>query len=129
MNKPLLSRLLKAARAAARNSYSPFSGFAVGAAVLADDDRIHSGTNIENSSFGLTICAERVAIFGAISAGARTIRAVLVYADTESLTPPCGACLQVISEFGTNPEVILANGREMRQYHLRDLLPQGFRLE
>ena len=70
-----------------------------------------------------------MAVFNAISAGARTIKAVLVCADTETLTPPCGACLQVINEFGTNPEIILANGQETRQYRLRDLLPQGFRLK
>jgi len=121
--------MLKAARAAARNSYSPFSDFKVGAAVLADNDRVYTGTNIENSSFGLTICAERVAIFNAVSAGARTVKAVLIYADTDTLTPPCGACLQVINEFGTNPKIVLANGREIRQYRLRDLLPQGFRLK
>lgn len=129
MNKTLLNRMLKAARAAARNSYSPFSDFKVGAAVLADDGRVHSGTNIENSSFGLTVCAERVAVFNAVSAGAWAIKAVLVYADTDSLTPPCGACLQVVNEFGTNPEIILANGQETRRYRLRDLLPQGFRLK
>lgn len=129
MNKTMLNLLLKAARAAARNSYSPFSDFEVGAAVLADDGRVHSGTNIENSSFGLTICAERVAVFNAISAGARAVKAVLVYADTDTLTPPCGACLQVINEFGTNAEIILSNGRETRQCRLRDLLPQGFRLK
>jgi cytidine deaminase len=129
MNKTMLNLLLKAARAAARNSYSPFSGFKVGAAVLADDDRVYSGTNVENSSFGLTVCAERVAIFNAVSAGARTIKAVLVYADATVLTPPCGACLQVVNEFGTNPEIILASDRETCRYRLRDLLPQGFRLK
>ena len=129
MDKTMLTRMLKVARAAARNSYSPFSDFKVGAAVLADDGRVYAGANVENSSFGLTVCAERVAVFTALSAGARAVKAVLVYADTDTLTPPCGACLQVINEFSTNPDVILTNGHETRQCRLRDLLPQGFRLK
>ncbi len=129
MTKAVQTSLLRAARAAAKNAYAPFSKLKVGAAVLTSKGRIFSGCNIENSSFGLTVCAERVASFKAVSAGRREIRAVLVYADTARLTPPCGACLQVISEFSENPEIVLSNGRSTKTYRLRELLPHGFRLE
>ena len=129
MTKRTQSRMLRAARAAAKNAYAPFSKFKVGAAVLTTDGRIFSGCNIENSSYGLTMCAERMAIFKAVSAGEREISAVLVYADTAKLTPPCGACLQVISEFSENPEIVLANGRATKTYHLLHLLPHAFKLK
>jgi cytidine deaminase len=128
VNKNTQTRLLRAARAAAKNAYAPFSKFKVGAAVLTASGRVFSGSNIENSSYGLTICAERVAIFKAVSAGQCGIKALLVYADTAQLTPPCGACLQVINEFSENPEVVLSNGRSTKTYRLRELLPLGFKL-
>ena len=128
MNKSTQARLLRAARAGAKNAYTPFSKLNVGAAVLTANGRIFSGCNIENSSFGLTICAERVAIFKAVTAGECEIKAVLVYADTARLTPPCGACLQVINEFSENPEIVLSNGRSTKTYRLRELLPVGLRL-
>ena len=128
MNKTTQARLLRAARAASAKAYAPFSKLKVGAAVLTAKGHTFSACNIENSSFGLTICAERVAIFKAVSAGERDIRALLVYADTAKLTPPCGACLQVISEFSENPEIVLANGRSTKTHRLRELLPLGFRL-
>ncbi len=128
MNKRTQVRLIRAARAAAKNAYAPFSKFKVGAAVLTTRGRVFSGCNVESSSFGLTICAERAAIFKAVSAGERAISAVAVYADIHSPVPPCGACLQVINEFGENPEVVLSNGRTTKAYHLRELLPLGFRL-
>jgi cytidine deaminase len=128
MTKSTQARMLRAARAAAKNAYAPFSKLKVGAAVLTAKGRIFSGCNIENSSYGLTICAERVAIFKAVAAGECEIQAVLVYADTTKPTPPCGACLQVISEFSENPEIVLSNGRSTKTYRLRELLPLGFRL-
>ncbi len=128
MTKITRTKLLLAARAAAKNAYAPFSKLKVGAAVLTAEGRIFSGCNIENSSFGLTVCAERVAILKAVSAGQREVRALLVYADTPKLTPPCGACLQVINEFSENPEIVLSNGRSTETYRLRELLPLGFRL-
>jgi len=128
MTRSTQTRLLRVARAATKNAYAPFSKLKVGAAVLTAKGRIFSGCNIENSSYGLTICAERVAIFKAVSAGGREIQAVLVYADTAKLTPPCGACLQVIDEFSENPEIVLTNGRSTKTYRLRELLPLGFRL-
>ena len=128
MNKGTRTRLLRAAGAASTKAYAPFSKLKVGAAVLTANGCIFSGCNIENSSFGLTVCAERVALFKAVSAGEREVKAALVYADTTKLTPPCGACLQVINEFSENPEIILSNGRSTKTYHLRELLPLGFRL-
>ena len=139
MTKQTQSRMLRAARAAARNAYAPFSKFRVGAAVLTARGRVFSGCNVENSSYGLTICAERVAIFKAVSAGQREIKALAVFAPALQsrignrkskiplLTPPCGACLQVIGEFSENPEIILSNGRSTKTYRLRELLPLGFR--
>jgi cytidine deaminase len=128
MTKSTQARLLRAARAAAKNAYAPFSKFKVGAAVLTASGGIFSGCNVENSSFGLTVCAERVAVFNAVGAGQPDILAVLVHADTPKLTPPCGACLQVINEFGENPEIVLSNRRTTKTYRLRQLLPHGFRL-
>jgi len=128
MNKSTQAHLLRAAKTAAKNAYAPFSTFKVGAAVLTAKGRIFSGCNVENSSYGLTICAERVAVFKAISAGQRKVLALLIYADTPRLTPPCGSCLQATSEFSDNPEVVLANGRSTETYRLKDLLPLGFSL-
>lgn len=129
MTESMRTRLLKAARAAARNAYAPFSKFRVGAAVLAGSGRVYAGANVENSSFGLTTCAERSAVSAAVSAGERRINAVLVYANTKELTPPCGACRQVISEFGPDAEVVMTNGRRFETRRLSDLLPSGFRFE
>jgi cytidine deaminase len=128
MTKSTDTSLLRAARAASAKAYAPFSNLKVGAAVLTVNGRIFSGCNVENSSYGLTVCAERVAVYKAVSAGQREIRAVLVYADTPEPTPPCGACLQVIGEFSGNPEIVLSNGRSSKTYRLRQLLPHGFRL-
>jgi len=140
MTKNTQARLLRAARTASARAYAPFSKLKVGAAVLTADGRIFSGCNIENSSFGLTVCAERVAIFKAVSAGQLDIKAVAIFAESPQsaivnrkspipgLTPPCGACLQVINEFSENPEVALSNGRSTKTYRLKELLPFGFRL-
>lgn len=122
-----LARLARAARLAARKAYAPFSGFKVGAAVLTSWGRLYTGCNVENSSYGLTVCAERVAILKAVSAGDRSIRAVAVHADSDRRVPPCGACLQVINEFGDNPVILLSNNRTIEARRLRDLLPRGFR--
>ncbi|MEO0080319.1 MAG: cytidine deaminase [candidate division WOR-3 bacterium] len=129
MERSLLTQMEQAASRAARRAYCPYSNFPVGAAVLTEEGRIFSGANVENASYGLTICAERVAIAKAVSAGARRIRAVLVFAPTKELPPPCGACLQVISEFGEDCEVILTNGCRSRRTRLRRLLPFRFRVD
>ncbi|MCX6841779.1 MAG: cytidine deaminase [candidate division WOR-3 bacterium] len=127
MTKSIQASLLRAARAAEDRAYAPYSQFKVGAAILTSSGRIFSGCNIENGSYGLTVCAERVAVFKAVLGGERKVKAVLVYAGTVKLTPPCGACLQVISEFSENPEIVLSNGRSTKTYRLRELLPLGFR--
>ncbi len=122
-----LPELEAAAKAAARHSYSPYSGFPVGAAVLTSDGRLFTGTNIENASFGLTICAERVAIFSAAAAGARQIVAVAVYTPTSTPTTPCGACRQVIREFGASALCIsICDSDDRLERSLEALLPRSF---
>jgi cytidine deaminase len=119
--------LLDAARRARENAHAPFSNFRVGAAVLAKSGRIFAGCNVENASYGLTICAERVAIFKAISEGERGFDAVAVVADAEKLTPPCGACRQIIWEFCGDAQVILGNLRGDEEIHrMSALLPHAF---
>jgi len=103
---PTLRRLEKAARDAAKRSYSPYSKFRVGSAILAGSGKVYTGCNVENASYGLCNCAERSAIFTAASAGERTIRAVVVYTPTTTPTAPCGACRQVINEFGPDAVVV-----------------------
>ncbi|MFO7676592.1 MAG: cytidine deaminase [bacterium] len=127
MTRQQEQRLLRAARLAAARAHAPYSGFRVGAAVLDERGRVHAGANVENASYGLTVCAERAAVSRMVAAGGRRVAAVLVFADTGTLTPPCGACLQVLAEFGENPRVVLANDRQVERARLRDLLPRPFR--
>ena len=109
------------------HAWAPFSSFRVGAALETTDGRIITGCNVENATYGLTICAERVAVFKAISEGHRSFKRVAIVADTEAPTPPCGACRQILWEFGGDLEVILANlERETGRHRLRDLLPLPF---
>ncbi len=124
-----MDALLAAAVAARAHSYAPYSKFRVGAAVELADGRIVSGCNVENASYGLTMCAERVAIFKAISDGAqpRTFRRVAVCADTERLTPPCGACRQILWEFCGDVPVTLVNlAGVTRTFTVGELLPEAF---
>jgi cytidine deaminase len=125
--RPVCQHLEKAARQASRHSYSPYSRFKVGAAVLAGSGRIYTGCNVENASYGLCNCAERTAIFSAIAAGERRITAVAVYTPTAELTRPCGACRQVIHEFGPKA-VVIAVGRSRARIEttLESLLPGAF---
>lgn len=121
--------LLAAAREAREFAYAPFSNFRVGAALQLDDGTIVTGCNVENASYGLTMCAERVAIFKAISDGARPrgFLQIAICTDAERLTPPCGACRQIIWEFCGDVPVILVNLRgAMRTYKMRELLPEAF---
>ena len=123
--------LMDKAKEASANSYSPFSRFAVGAAVLTSDGEIYQGCNVENSSFGLTICAERCAIFKAVSAGKREIIAVAIYSPNADSCYPCGACRQVMYEFqGDNEEisVITENLGQLEVNKLSYFLPCGFRI-
>ena len=127
MSDPLTTKLIEAAIAARKNAHAPFSKFLVGAALETDDGRIITGCNCESASYGLTICAERVAVFKAHSEGIRSARRVAVVADTPEPTPPCGACRQWLWEFGGDVEVILANLQgEKARYRLARLLPLAF---
>jgi cytidine deaminase len=118
-----------AARESAKRSYCPYSKFAVGAAVLTAGGRIFAGCNVENASFGLSICAERVAVFRAIAEGERTIEAVAVYTPTPEPVMPCGACLQVLSEFGPSATVVsICDGGDRMEAALHLLLPRAFGL-
>ena len=119
--------LLDAARAARQHAHAPFSHFKVGAALETEDGQILTGCNVENATYGLTVCAERVAVWKAISEGHRRFRRVAVVADTRAPTPPCGACRQILWEFGGDLEVVLGNLDEEKARHwLRDLLPLPF---
>ena len=119
--------LLAAALAARENAFAPFSKFKVGAAVEDESGRIHTGCNVENATYGLTVCAERVAIFKAISEGGRQFKRVAVAADTDSLTPPCGACRQILWEFCGDVEIVLVNPRgKTESYRLKELFPKPF---
>lgn len=119
--------LVAAAMQARENAHAPFSGFKVGAAIEDSTGRIHSGCNIENATYGLTLCAERVAIFKAISEGARAFRRVAVVADTDTLTPPCGACRQILWEFCGDVGLVLANLKgQSETLRLASLLPRPF---
>src|SRR5881396_4162347 len=104
-----MTKLLDAARAAREHAFAAFSHFKVGAALETEDGQVITGCNVENATYGLTICAERVAVFKAISEGYRSFTRVAVVADTEEPTPPCGACRQILWEFGGDLEVILGN--------------------
>ena len=122
--------LLEAALAVRRRAYCRYSGFAVGAAVLTDSGRIFSGCNVENKTYGLTVCAERVAVASAVAAGELRITAVAVATDTDPPATPCGPCREVLSEFGTpDMPVLLANLEdESIEHRLGDLLPFPFEL-
>ena len=109
------------------HAHAPFSHFKVGAALLAEDGTVYTGCNVENSTYGLTVCAERVAIFKAISEGARRFKAIAVAADTPRLTPPCGACRQLIWEFCGDVPILLTNlDGKTRTYRTKKLLPDPF---
>jgi len=119
--------LVSAALAARQHAHAPFSKFLVGAALEDSNGRVHSGCNVENATYGLTVCAERVAIFKAISEGVRVFRRIAVAADTDNLTPPCGACRQIIWEFCGDIEVILVNlGGKSETIRMKDLFPRPF---
>jgi cytidine deaminase len=124
---PVVRRLEKAARAAARAAYAPYSDFPVGSAVLGNSGRIYSGCNVENASYGLCNCAERTAVFTAVAAGERAVEAVVVYTPTATATAPCGACRQVLAEFGPQAVVIsICDSPERLETIVPALLPAAF---
>ena len=132
MTHAVQGALLAAAREAMASAYAPYSNFAVGAAALVSDGGIYRGSNIENASFGLTVCAERVAVFNAVSDGHMDIVAVAVVTSAPKLCKPCGACRQVIAEFSQadNPIIILSSSPsgETQMQAITDLLPDTFTL-
>jgi cytidine deaminase len=120
-------RLVAAAIQARENAHAPYSNFKVGAALEANDGTIFTGCNVENATFGLTICAERVAVVKAVSEGARSFRRIAVVADTDGLTPPCGACRQILWEFCGDIELILANLKgQTETMQLSTIFPRAF---
>ena len=120
-------KLIKSAISARENAHAPYSNFKVGAALLSESGEIITGCNVENATYGLTICAERTAIFKAISEGKHKFEKIAVVADTENLTPPCGACRQIIWEFCGDVEVILANLKgTTKTFQMRELFPNAF---
>jgi cytidine deaminase len=122
-----MNKLIEAALAARKNAHAPFSKFLVGAALQDENGRVFTGCNVENATYGLTICAERVAVFKAISEGARKFVAVAVAADTEVLTPPCGACRQILWEFCGDVELTLVNLEgKTETLRLKELFPRPF---
>jgi cytidine deaminase len=119
--------LQAAALAARENAHAPYSKFRVGAALQDTGGRIHTGCNVENATYGLTLCAERVAVFKAISEGAREFRRIAIAADSETLTPPCGACRQILWEFCGDIEIVLVNLRgKSETLRLKELFPRAF---
>jgi cytidine deaminase len=122
-----MDRLIAAALEARERAWAPFSCFCVGAAIEEEDGRVFAGCNVESASYGLTMCAERVAAFRAVAEGGRRFRRIVVAADTERLTPPCGACRQVLWELCGDVEVVLVNLRGSQEsMRLSMLLPRPF---
>jgi cytidine deaminase len=120
-------KLIAAAKAARENAHAPYSNFRVGAALHAKSGRVYTGCNVENATYGLTLCAERVAVFKAISEGERGFDAIAIVADTERLTPPCGACRQILWEFCGDIEVLAANLKgKTKSYRLGEIYPDPF---
>jgi cytidine deaminase len=122
-----VAELIQHARRARLRARAPYSNFLVGAALQTRNGKVWTGCNIENATYGLTVCAERVAVWKALSAGASNFRRIAVVADTDRLTPPCGACRQILWEYCGDIEVILANlHSERATYRLGKLLPSPF---
>jgi cytidine deaminase len=118
--------LIQQAKQAMSHAYTKYSHFNVGAALLTRSGKVYTGCNIENSSFGATICAERVAFSKALSEGEREFEAIAIVSSSGDYTYPCGICRQFMSEWGTHLNIILENGSEARAYTLKELLPEAF---
>ena len=121
-----IDELVKKAQEARAHSYSPYSRFKVGAAIRTKSGKVYRGCNIENCSYGLTVCAERVAVYNAVSDGETDFESLAVFTEAKDLTPPCGACRQVLSEFSKDLVIILANPGKQKELKLSELLPMPF---
>jgi len=127
LDQAQIQLLSDAALTALKNAHAPYSGFAVGAALLDSQGKIYSGCNIENASLGLSVCAERTAIFKAVSEGARSFLGIAIATRASELTPPCGACRQVLREFASDLAVVLVNHNgDTEQHSLSELMPFAF---
>ena len=120
--------LFELAKKAAQQAYAPYSKFSVGAALLTQTGNIYNGCNVENSSYGLTMCAERNAIFNMIANGDKLIIEIAIYVDADMLFPPCGACRQVLAEFGEDIKIYYGNDKKIVETTLKELLPHTFRI-
>ena len=127
MSEESLQQLIEKAKSARLRSIAPFSNFLVGAALKTAEGKVYTGCNVESASYGLTVCAERVAIWKALSEGERQFTELAIVADTEALTPPCGTCRQIIWEFAKNATIVLGNLRgETQVVSIKELLPRAF---
>ena len=127
MSEESLQELIETAKTARLQSIAPFSNFLVGAAVKTAEGKVYLGCNVESASYGLTVCAERVAIWKALSEGERHFTELAIVADTESLTPPCGTCRQIIWEFAKNATIVLGNLHgDSEIVSIKELLPRAF---
>ena len=127
MSEAAEKEVIEAALAARQRSVAPFSNFLVGAAVRTESGKIYTGCNIESASYGLTVCAERVAIWKALSEGDHDFTNLAVAADTQTLTPPCGTCRQIIWEFAKHADIVMVNVRgDREEVHIENLLPRAF---
>lgn len=121
------SELIKKAKKARERAYAPYSKFKVGAALLTKKGKVYTGANVENATLGLTVCAERVALFKAVTNGEKNFVKIAVVADKDEPITPCGACLQVLSEFTSDLKIVCANLKgKTKRYNLRELLPEAF---
>lgn len=120
--------LFKLAKDVAQKAYAPYSNFRVGAALITDTGNIYKGCNVENSSYGLSICAERNAIFNMVANGEQVITEIAIYVDSEKIFPPCGACRQVLAEFGEDIKIYFGNDTVITETNLKEILPHTFRL-
>lgn len=122
-----IKKLINLAKQTSNNAYAPYSNFKVGAALLTSNGKIFTGANVENASYGLTVCAERIAVFKAVSEGYTKFQAIAIYTNTNDFTMPCGACRQVLYEFSPNIKVIISNREnKIKQLVLTELLPYPF---
>jgi cytidine deaminase len=128
MNEALIQELVERARAASLRSYSPYSNYRVGAALLTEDGQVFSGANIENASYGATLCAEQAAVATMLGAGAQRISAVAVYVQSDDPAAPCGICRQVIAEFSQDALVVCASPSRRIVTRMSELLPRPFKL-